>query len=100
VADLLGLGGQTVDEKVVKLISAVEQLLDQLGFPRSIAELGISKEEFERAMPELAEAAYADPSGRSNPRMPLMKELVELFWKAYYGRGLAHAAVAPQQKSA
>jgi acetaldehyde dehydrogenase/alcohol dehydrogenase len=100
VADLLGLGGQTVDEKVVKLISAVEQLLDQLGFPRSIAELGISKEEFERAMPELAEAAYADPSGRSNPRMPLMSELVELFSKAYHGRGLAHGAVAPQQKTA
>jgi acetaldehyde dehydrogenase/alcohol dehydrogenase len=100
VADLLGLGGQTVDEKVVKLISAVEQLLDQLGFPRSIAELGISKEEFERAMPELANAAYADPSGRSNPRMPLIKELVELFWKAYYGRGLAQEAAVPQQRIA
>ncbi len=100
VADLLGLGGQTVDEKVVKLISAVEQLLDQLGFPRSIAELGISKEEFEHAIPDLVNAAYADPSGRSNPRMPLIKELVELFWKAYHGRGLAHETAVPQQKTA
>ena len=31
VADLLGLGGQTVQEKVEKLIAATEQLLDQLG---------------------------------------------------------------------
>ena len=46
VADLLGLGGHTVEEKVKNLIAATEQLLDQLGFPRSIAELGISKEEF------------------------------------------------------
>src|SRR4051795_3610280 len=53
VADLLGLGGQTVPEKVEKLISATEQLLDQLGFPRSIAELGITKEEFQRAIPEM-----------------------------------------------
>ena len=89
VADLLGLGGQTVQEKVEKLIAAVEQLLDQLGFPRSIAELGISKEEFERAIPEMVKAAFDDPSWRSNPRMPLMTELVELFWKAYEGRGVA-----------
>ena len=89
VADLLGLGGQTVQEKVDKLIAAVEQLLDQLSFPRSIAELGISKDEFERAIPEMVKAAFDDPSGRSNPRMPLMTELVELFWKAYEGRGVA-----------
>ena len=89
VADLLSLGGQTVQEKVEKLIAAVEQLLDQLGFPRSIAELGISKGEFERAIPEMVKAAFDDPSWRSNPRMPLMTELVELFWKAYEGRGVA-----------
>jgi acetaldehyde dehydrogenase / alcohol dehydrogenase len=87
VADLLGLGGNTVDEKVDKLITATEQLLDRLEFPRSIADLGISKQEFERAIPELVKNAFDDPSWRSNPRMPLMNELVELFWKAYEGRG-------------
>jgi acetaldehyde dehydrogenase/alcohol dehydrogenase len=89
VADLLGLGGHTVDEKVQNLIAATERLLDQLRFPRSIAELGIPREEFERAVPELASVAFEDPSGRSNPRMPMMKELEELFWKAYEGRGAA-----------
>src|SRR6266536_1072879 len=54
VADLLGLGGHTVEEKVRNLVAATEQLLDQLEVPRSIAELGISREEFERAVPELA----------------------------------------------
>ena len=100
VADLLGLGGQTVQEKVEKLIAAVEQLLDQLGFPRSIAELGISKEEFERAIPEMVKAAFDDPSWRSNPRMPLMTELVELFWKAYQGRGVAVEPAAASQLQA
>jgi acetaldehyde dehydrogenase/alcohol dehydrogenase len=89
VADLLGLGGATVEEKVKNLILATEQLLDQLGVPRSIADLGISKEEFERAMPELVKNAFDDPSWRSNPRMPLLSELVELFWSAYKGRGQA-----------
>jgi len=100
VADLLGLGGRTVEEKIQNLIAAVERLLDQLEFPRSIAELGISREEFERAMPELIKQAFDDPSWRSNPRMPLISELGELYWKAYEGRRQPQAAGAAQQKTA
>jgi acetaldehyde dehydrogenase/alcohol dehydrogenase len=100
VADLLGLGGHTTEEKVKNLVTAVEQLLDQLGFPRSIADLGIAKEEFERAVPDLVKIAFEDPSWRSNPRMPLISELAELYWKAYQGRGLAKVASASQQQTA
>ncbi len=99
IADLLGLGGHTIEGKVKNLVAATEQLLDQLGFPRSIADLGISQEEFERAMPELTKLAFDDPSWRSNPRMPLMSELAELFWKAYQGRGLAKVAGVSQQQT-
>src|SRR5579859_4234572 len=99
VADLLGLGGHTVDEKVKNLIQATEELLDQLGFPKSIAELGISREDFKRAVPELASIAFDDPSWRSNPRMPLMSELVELFWKAYEGRGASKVANVAQPQT-
>jgi len=99
IADLLGLGGNTVDDKVKKLVAATEQLLDQLAIPRSIADLGISREEFEAAMPELAKIAFDDPSWRSNPRMPLVSELVELFWRAYEGRALGKTVVVPQSKA-
>ncbi|MGZ4817617.1 MAG: bifunctional acetaldehyde-CoA/alcohol dehydrogenase [Terriglobales bacterium] len=87
IADLLGLGGSTIDEKVRNLVSAIEQLLDRLGFPRAISEMGISKEEFERAVPDLIQVAFDDPSWRSNPRMPLMSELSDLLFRAYQGRG-------------
>ena len=100
VADLLGLGGRTFEEKVRNLVAATERLLDQLEFPRSIADLGISKEEFEGAMPDLTKLAFDDPSWLSNPRMPLMSELVELFWKAYQGRGLAVVSNEIQQQNA
>ena len=100
VADLLGLGGQTIDEKVKSLVAATEQLLDRLAIPRSIADLGISKEEFERAMPDLVKIAFDDPSWRSNPRMPLLSELGELFWSAYRGRSLPTVAKAPQPQTA
>ena len=99
MADLLGLGGETVEEKVQNLVAAIEQLLDQLAFPRSIADLGISKEEFELAIPDLVRIAFEDPSWRSNPRMPLLTELAELFWSAYRGRSLAKLPSKRQQKA-
>ncbi|MFZ0200427.1 MAG: bifunctional acetaldehyde-CoA/alcohol dehydrogenase [Candidatus Sulfotelmatobacter sp.] len=99
VADLLSLGGRTIDEKVKNLIGATEQLLDQLGFPRSIADLGISQAEFKRAIPDLTKLAFDDPSWRSNPRMPLISELAELFWKAYEGRGTAKVEIASRGKT-
>jgi acetaldehyde dehydrogenase/alcohol dehydrogenase len=87
IADLLGLGGDTVSEKVRNLVAATEELLDRVEIPRSIADLGISEEEFGRAIPDMASIAFEDPSWRSNPRMPLVSELVDLFWSAYHGRG-------------
>ena len=102
MADLLGLGGDTVAIKVANLIAAVERLLDELAFPRSIAELGIPRDEFERALPELAAAAFEDPSWRSNPRMPLVSELADLFRQAYQGRSVpaTDRCGAPERDSA
>ncbi|HZP24926.1 MAG TPA: bifunctional acetaldehyde-CoA/alcohol dehydrogenase [Terriglobales bacterium] len=96
MADLLGLGGDTVPEKVERLIAETERLLDLLGVPRSIAEMGITREDFERALPKLTKNAFDDPSWRSNPRMPLISELAELYWKAFEGR----KAAEPQAETA
>jgi acetaldehyde dehydrogenase/alcohol dehydrogenase len=90
MADLLGLGGQTIPEKVSNLIAETEKLLDQVEMPRSISALGFAREEFERAVPELVKTAFDDPSWRpTNPRMPLMSELAELLWSAWHGRSSA-----------
>jgi len=95
VADQLGLGGNTIEEKVKNLLAATEQLLDRLEIPRSIAALGISKEAFEQAVPDLTMMAFDDPSWRpTNPRMPLLSELSELLWSAYQGRSQAKAVEA------
>ncbi len=99
IADLLGLAGHSVEEKVNNLRDAIERLLDQLSMPRSIAALNISRDDFERAMPELVKTAFADPSWLSNPRMPLVSELEELFWSAFEGRCQAQAAAAAAHQS-
>src|SRR5579864_1201072 len=98
MADLVGLGGQSVEEKVQNLIAAVERLFDELSLPRSIAALNISTEDFEGALPDLVKTAFADPSWLSNPRMPLVSELEQLFRAAYRGRGQMAASAA--QRSA
>ncbi len=100
IADMLGLGGQTISEKVDNLVAATERLLDRLAIPRSIAAQGISQEEFEKAVPELAQMAFDDPSWRTNPRMPLIDELADLFRIAYRGRGLAKAAGPSEEPTA
>ena len=54
--------------------------------PAALSELGIARSEFEAALPELADAAFADPSLRTNPRMPLVSELLELLEAGWSGR--------------
>jgi acetaldehyde dehydrogenase/alcohol dehydrogenase len=81
-----GLAGHTADERRERLFGRVEDLLDAVGIPRSLAAAGVGKAEFEAALPELAEAAFMDPSLRTNPRMPLVAELVELLRAGWDGR--------------
>jgi alcohol dehydrogenase class IV len=45
----------------------------------------VDRQEFEEALPELAKAAFADPSIRTNPRIPMIKEVVELLEAGYTG---------------
>jgi acetaldehyde dehydrogenase/alcohol dehydrogenase len=81
-----GLGGRTGDERRERLFTRVDTLLDEVGIPRSLAEAGVGEAEFEAAVPELAEAAFMDPSLRTNPRMPLVAELADLLRAGWTGR--------------
>lgn len=78
-------GGHSQEEQLERLFSRVDELIVTLRLPRSLAELGVSRAEYVAAIPELARAAYADPSLRTNPRMPLIVELVGLLEAAWSG---------------
>jgi acetaldehyde dehydrogenase/alcohol dehydrogenase len=82
-----GLGGRTPEARREHLFARVDELLAGVGMPRSLADLGIARPEFEAALPELADAAFADPSLRTNPRMPLVFELIELLEAGWRGDG-------------
>jgi acetaldehyde dehydrogenase/alcohol dehydrogenase len=80
-----GLGGRTAEERRERLFAGVEELLGAVDMPASLSELGIRRDEFEAALPELADAAFADPSLRTNPRMPLLSELIALLEAGWNG---------------
>ncbi len=53
--------------------------------PRTLADWGVERKEFDEALPELAKAAFADPSIRTNPRIPMIREVIELLEAGYSG---------------
>jgi acetaldehyde dehydrogenase / alcohol dehydrogenase len=78
IAWVLGLGGRGEDAARERLFTRVDELLRAVGIPESFAAHGIAPQDFTAALPELTEAAFADPSGRTNPRMPMIAELTAL----------------------
>ncbi|MEW6367721.1 MAG: bifunctional acetaldehyde-CoA/alcohol dehydrogenase [Acidobacteriota bacterium] len=88
ISDFLGLGGKTVPQKVDKLIDKILWLMKEVDVPSTIAGLGVSEEKLEDNLSEMVKIAADDPSGRSNPRFPLAKELMNLFRDAYHGKGI------------
>ena len=86
IADSLQLGGATDEEKVARLINAIESLKHQLDIPSSIREV-ISGDEhtFFEQLDLMAEQAFDDQCTGANPRYPLIQDLKELYVDAYRG---------------
>jgi acetaldehyde dehydrogenase/alcohol dehydrogenase len=81
-----GLTGRSDSERREQLFARVDELLDTVAMPASLAAAGVARKDFEAAVPALAESAFEDPSLRTNPRMPLVSELVDLLWAGWKGR--------------
>ena len=88
-------GGRADGERRERLLEHVEGLLAGVDMPRSLREAGVDETEFLTALPDLARAAFADPSIRTNPRMPLLAEVVDLLRAGYRGTVPATAPTVP-----
>jgi acetaldehyde dehydrogenase/alcohol dehydrogenase len=86
IADHLQLGGETEDEKVMLLIQAIENLKREVGFPDAMKDaLKIDEAQFRAQVEQVADRAFDDQCTVSNPRYPLIGELKQLIFDAYYG---------------
>ena len=85
IADELGLGGKTDDEKVELYIKAIEDLMRTTNLPFSIKEFGISEAEFNEKLDEMVELAFDDQCTGANPAYPLMEDIKAIYKDAYEG---------------
>lgn len=88
VADHLGLGGTTNEEKLENLIKAIDDLKHKIGIKDTIKEYGIEEKVFLDTLDEMTEQAFDDQCTGANPRYPLMSEIKQMYLNAYYGRSL------------
>ena len=86
VADYLGLGGKTDEEKLENLIAAVNALKARVGIKETIRDYNIDEQNFLDRLDEMTEQAFDDQCTGANPRYPLMSEIKQMYLNAYYGR--------------
>ncbi len=86
IAENLGLGGKTDDEKIEKLIAKIDELKSIIKLPRTIQEYGVDEKEFLERLDQMTEDAFDDQCTGANPRYPLMKEIKQMYLNAYYGK--------------
>lgn len=87
LADFLGFtkGTETPEEKAKILRKKISQLKTEIGIKPTIADYGITEEEFLGKLDKMVEDAFNDQCTGANPRYPLMSELKEMYLRAYYG---------------
>ncbi|MDN6385683.1 MAG: bifunctional acetaldehyde-CoA/alcohol dehydrogenase [Alkalibacterium sp.] len=85
IAKALDLPANTTEQGVESLIKAIYDLAKGMNIPMSIKENGVDKKEFEAIVDELADNAFEDQCTISNPKLPLVTELAQVYRNAYKG---------------
>lgn len=83
IAKALGLPASTTEEGVKSLVKAVRDLMKELNIPMTIGECKVDKKQFIAKVPELADRAFEDQCTPANPRLPLVKEIEEIYIKSF-----------------
>ena len=86
VADYLGVKGKNDQEKLEGLIEKIEALKERVGIKKTIKDYGVDEKYFLDTLDNMVEQAFDDQCTGANPRYPLMKEIKEMYLKAYYGK--------------
>ena len=83
IARSVGCNGTEEKELIENLKAKIKEFLKLCGLPSRVCELGIKLDDYLVAIPELIEKSSWDLSLRTNPRLPLVEELEEIFKNAY-----------------
>ncbi len=86
LAAFLGLPAGSEEEAGRALAAAIRDLARRIGEPLSLAEAGVSREDFERELERACDFAEADPTIVTARRIPTRDELERLFRHAFDGK--------------
>ncbi len=86
IARYLDVQGSGDNELVEGLIAKIEELKEAVGCKKTIAEYGISEEDFLATLDKMSRDAFDDQCTGANPRYPLISELKQIYMNVYYGR--------------
>lgn len=85
IADGLGLGGRNADEKIERLIKAIDELKEKLNLPKTIKEAKVTEKSFYATLDQMSERAFDDQCTGANPRYPLISEIKQMYINAFEG---------------
>lgn len=83
IAKFLGLPGETTEELVESLASAVTDLGRRVGIKMSLKAQGVTQEVLDATVDRMAELAYEDQCTTANPKEPLISELKQIILDVY-----------------
>lgn len=83
IATIIGFHTGTLEGNVAALIKNIETLRTELNLPACISETGVSKEDYEAKITDLAELIFDDQCTATNPRYPLIAEIHDILTKIY-----------------
>ena len=81
IAEAMGedIRGLSLEQAAEKTVQAVDQLIGDLGLPRKLSEIGVSRE----SIPLIAKYAMRPGAMDSNSRVPTEMEVEQLLWSVY-----------------
>jgi acetaldehyde dehydrogenase/alcohol dehydrogenase len=92
VAETLGCGGNTDEEKFAALIRKIDELKAAIGIKPTIRDYVPDEQAFLSTLDEMVEQAFDDQCTGANPRYPLMREIKQMYLDAYYGKTFEETA--------
>ena len=85
IAESLGIPGTTDEEKLENLITEINKLKDKIEIKKTIKDYEVNEPYFLRTLDEMTEQAFDDQCTGANPRLPLMREIKQMYLNAFYG---------------
>ncbi len=85
-ARFVGVSGKNDMDVFEKFLVKIDELKAAVGIKKTIKDYGIEESVFLETLDEMTEQAFDDQCTGANPRYPLMKEIKEMYLKAYYGK--------------